>query len=271
MGVVNVTPDSFFDGGITLDSGAATARVDALLAAGATLLDIGGESTRPGAEPVPPAEQIARIAPALAHAIERGALVSIDTTSPEVADFALRRGARIVNDVSCLHDAELGAVVARHGATIILMHSRGSMAEMPGFSQWPDEGYGDVVAEVRSELEAARGRAMAQGVPREHVWIDPGFGFSKNARHSFELLRRLGELRGIGAILVVGPGRKSFIAAVDPSPPAERLGGTIAACLVAVERGAQVLRVHDVRDVRQALAVLREARGSSAEEAHGAG
>ena len=267
MGVVNVTPDSFFDGGSHLPAGAAALRVDAVIGAGATLVDIGGESTRPGAESVPAAEQIARVAPALARAKERGALVSIDTTSPEVAEFALARGARIVNDVSCLSDPTLAEVAARHEAALLILHSRGPMTRMPGFSSYPEDGYADVVTEVRVELGAARERAIARGVRPEHVWLDPGLGFSKSARHSFEVLRRLGELCSAGSILVVGPGRKSFIASVDPSAPEGRLGGTIAACIAAVERGAQVLRVHDVREVRQALAVTKSAQSPLDEEA----
>jgi dihydropteroate synthase len=245
MGVVNATPDSFFDGGRYAEAERAIAHVDALLDAGATIIDVGGESTRPGSHAVPAAEQIRRVGPALAHAVRSGVLVSIDTTSPEVADFALRQGAKIVNDVSCLGNEELGSVVARHGGALVLTHSRGPMTAMPGFSEWPDDGYRDVVAEVRSEWEAARDRACRQGVRPELVWLDPGFGFSKNARHSFELLRRLDELSA---------------------------EGTIAACLVAVDRGAHVLRVHDVKEVRQALAVRQAARRVPAPEpevAHG--
>jgi dihydropteroate synthase len=263
MGVVNVTPDSFFDGGRYFASGEAARRVDAVLEAGATIVDVGGESTRPGAESVHADEQIARIAPAIARAVERGAVASVDTTNAEVADFALLRGARIVNDVSCLADTALADIVSRREAALIVMHSRGPMTRMAGFSQWPEDGYADVVGEVRSELETARARAVARGVRPEHVFIDPGLGFAKSARHSFELLRRLGELRTPGDVLVVGPGRKSFIASVDPSSPEGRLGGTIAASLIAVERGAQVLRVHDVREVRQALAVAMAARVGS--------
>jgi len=260
MGVVNTTPDSFFDGGRYADRVSAEARVDAVLDAGAAVVDIGGESSRPGAPLVPPLEQIARIAPALARAVLRGALVSIDTTSPEVAHFALERGARIVNDVSCLGNEELGRVAARFDAALVLTHARGPMSRMSGFSEWPDADYGDVVVDVRREWEAARDRAVALGVRPEHVWMDPGLGFSKNARHSLELLGRLDELAPVSPVLVVGPGRKSFISAVDPSSPAERLGGTVAACLIAAERGARLLRVHDVREVRQALAVSRASR-----------
>lgn len=257
MGVVNATPDSFFDGGRYASASAAKARVDDLIAAQATIIDIGGESSRPGSLPVPAAEQIERIGAPLEHAVARGAVVSVDTTDPDVAEYACAAGAKIVNDVSCLANEELAAVAARHGAALIVMHSRGPMNRMPGFSQWPDRDYGDVVRDVEAEWRAARDRAVRRGVPLELVWMDPGLGFSKNARHSFELLRRLSELRGTSRCLVVGPGRKSFIASIEPAPPADRLGGTVAACLMAVDRGAQVLRVHDVREVRQALLVRR--------------
>jgi len=270
MGVVNVTPDSFSDGGRFVEPDAGRAHVDALLSAGATIIDVGGESSRPGAEPVPPQEQIRRVGPALDHAVRRGALVSIDTTSPEVASFALGRGARIVNDISCLSDPDLAHITARHDAAIIVTHSRGPMAKMAGFSRWPEGDYGDVVADVKAEWGAARDCAVTMGVRPEHVFCDPGFGFSKSARHTLELLRRLPELSATGVILVVGPGRKSFISAVDPSGPGDRLGGTIAACILAAQRGAHVLRVHDVREVRQALAIMRSATSSQATELAGA-
>jgi len=262
MGVVNVTPDSFYDGGRYLDVSRAAERVDRLIEDGADVLDIGGESSRPGSTPVPAAEQIARIGPALRHAVARGAVVSVDTTSPEVADHALSLGARIVNDVSCLADDDLARVTARHGAALVITHARGPMQKMAGFSQWPDGGYGDVVADVLAEWSAARERACAAGVRREDVILDPGLGFSKNARHSLKLLRRLGELGRAGALVAVGPGRKSFIASVDPSPPEERLGGTIAACVLAVQHGAKLVRVHDVRPVRQALALTHALGGA---------
>lgn len=259
MGVVNVTPDSFFDGGRFVLPGAAEQHVDALIEQGADLIDIGGESSRPGAAPVPPGEQLARVEAALRHAVDRGALVSIDTTHPGVADQALRWGARIVNDVSCLADEELARVTAHHEAAIIITHCRGPMEKMPGYSRWPDRAYGDVVEDVLAEWDAARERACRAGVRREAVLFDPGLGFSKNARHSFELLRRLEELTRAGAPIVVGPGRKSFIASVDPAPPEQRLGGTLAACLLSAQRGADILRVHDVAPLRQALAVARAA------------
>jgi dihydropteroate synthase len=259
MGVVNATPDSFYQSGRSENHAAALARVDQLRVEGAEIADIGGESSRPGAAPVSIDEQLARIEPVVAHAVADGRLqVSVDTTSPEVAARMLAIGAVFVNDVSCLADVELARVTARAGATLILMHTRGGLGSMAGFSEYPDDAYADVVSDVRREWCAARDRAMAVGMPRERVWFDPGIGFGKNARQSFELLRRLGELRDLGVPLVVGASRKSFIRAVDDVGPEERLGGTIAACLWCAAQGANVLRVHDVRAVRQALSVTDE-------------
>ncbi|MEZ4229122.1 MAG: dihydropteroate synthase [Polyangiaceae bacterium] len=256
MGVLNVTPDSFSDGGDFLAPSAARNRVDALLADGADIVDIGGESSRPGAAAIPPKEQVERIEPALRYAVGRGALVSIDTTSPEVAEHCLELGATLINDVSCLTEPDLAGVVAKAGGDLLIMHARGPMSRMPGFSEWPDDAYADVVLDVAREWSTARDRAMERGLARERIFFDPGLGFAKNARHSFEVLRRLQEFKRLEAPIFVGPGRKSFIAAVDPSPPAERLGGTIAACVISAQKGAHALRVHDVREVRQALAVL---------------
>jgi dihydropteroate synthase len=258
MGVLNVTPDSFYDGGRYLAESTAARQVESLVAEGADIIDIGGESSRPGSAPVPAAEQVARIEPAVRRAVEAGVKVSIDTTSPEVADRMLGLGAHVVNDVSCLSDPELARVTARYQADLVLMHARGSMADMKGFSVYAEDAYGDVVTDVLREWRAARDRALEAGLGRERVWLDPGLGFAKNARQSWELLRRLPELVAEGVPVVVGPSRKSFIGALDGSPPEGRLGGTIAACLLAVQRGAHVLRVHDVAAVRQALRVTRE-------------
>jgi dihydropteroate synthase len=256
MGVVNATPDSFYPAGRSESHAAARARVEQLIAEGADIADIGGESSRPGADVVPADEQIARIEPAASHAVASGRLrVSVDTTNPRVAERMLEVGAVYVNDVSCLADADLARVTAKGGATLILMHTRGALGSMAGFSDYPDDAYEDVVAEVKREWCAARDRAVAAGLPRERVWFDPGIGFGKNARQSFELLRRLAELRSLGVPLVVGASRKSFIRAVDDAGPDERLGGTIAACLWSAAHGADVLRIHDVRAVRQALSV----------------
>jgi dihydropteroate synthase len=255
MGVLNVTPDSFSDGGAYLAPAEARQRIDQMLEEGAEMIDIGGESTRPRAVAVPAPVQIERIRAPLAYAVnERRALVSVDTTSPEVARFALDHGARLINDVSCLGDLELARVTAQAGAGLIIMHARGAMAAMEGFSSTPESAYTDVVSEVRSEWLAARERAMSVGMPRDHVLLDPGFGYMKSARHSLELVRRLGELASLGAPIVAGPSRKSFLSRVSlPAEPALRLGATIAACLACVERGASVLRVHDVLAVRQAV------------------
>jgi len=260
MGVLNVTPDSFYDGGRYATEAAQRAQIDRMLAEGASIIDIGAESSRPGADAIPATVQLDRMAAALGHAVSRGALVSVDTTSPEVAARALELGARIVNDVSCLADVELARVTARAGATLLVMHARGPMSAQAGFSQYPDGGYGDVVEDVLREWRAARERAVAAGLPPGDVWLDPGLGFAKNARQSFELLARLAELTREGAPVVVGASRKSFIASLDDSAPADRLGGSIAAGLIAVERGASVLRVHDVLAQRQALDVVRRAR-----------
>jgi dihydropteroate synthase len=260
MGVLNVTPDSFSDGGLYLDPQAAKARVDELIRVGADIIDIGGESTRPGAPPVAPEEQIARIEHALVHAArERRAVVSVDTTNPEVAAYALANGASIVNDVSCLADDALARVVAEAGASLILMHARGSMTDMRGFSDAPGDAYLDIVEDVRREWSASRDRAVGQGLDPGEIVLDPGLGYMKNAAHSLELLQRLSELGSLGAPILVGPSRKSFIAktlGMDIGPT-ERLGGSIAACLAAADRGAAILRVHDVFEVRQALLIHR--------------
>jgi dihydropteroate synthase len=268
MGVVNVTPDSFYLESRSETAAQARARVDQLVTEGADIADIGGESSRPGAAAVPDDEQIARVEPAVRHALATGKLrVSVDTTSPRVAARMLEIGAEFVNDVSCLADTELARVTAHHGRTLILMHTRGNLGSMAGFSEYPDDAYTDVVEDVKREWCASRDRALAAGLPREKIWFDPGIGFAKNARQSFELLRRLEELTDLGVPLVLGASRKSFIRAVDDVPPAERLGGTISACLHGVARGASVLRVHDVRAVRQALAVsqLLEQQGGQAD------
>lgn len=254
MGVLNVTPDSFFDGGRYDAASRAAQRIDQLLAEGADVLDLGAESTRPGAPAIPAEEQITRLEPALRHAVGQGALVSVDTTSPEVARFALGLGAHLINDVSCLADVALARVCAEHGSPLILMHARGPAASMAGFSVYPDSGYQDVVSDVRREWRAARERAVAAGMAADDVYFDPGLGFAKNANQSYALLARLAEFRNEG-VIVVGPSRKSFIAAVDGTPPEQRLGGSVAACVLAAARGAAIVRVHDVREVRQALRV----------------
>jgi dihydropteroate synthase len=263
MGVCNITPDSFSDGGRFLEPEAARARVDELLADGADLVDIGGESTRPGAAPVPAHEQIARVLDAVRHAASRGACVSIDTANPEVAAVTLEAGASMVNDASCLRDDRLAQVTADQGAALLLMHARGTQEKMRGFSQYPDEGYGDVVGNVVAEWQAAAERAKAAGIAPEALVMDPGLGFAKNARQSATLLARLDEIvRAVEVPVAVGASRKSFLTLVDAdAPPAERVGASIAAALHAARAGASILRVHDVRATRQAIDLERQLAG----------
>ncbi|MDP9002690.1 MAG: dihydropteroate synthase [Myxococcota bacterium] len=263
MGVCNITPDSFSDGGHYLEPQAARARIDELLAHGADIVDIGGESTRPGAAPVPGQEQVERVIETLRHAVSRGVCVSIDTASAEVADVCLDAGACAVNDVSCLRDDGLARVVARRGAALVLMHARGTQSQMSGFSRYPDDGYDDVVRDVLAEWAAAAGRAMQFGVPHEALVMDPGLGFAKNARQSSELLARIGEIvRSLDVPVAVGASRKSFLTSVDTdAAPAERLGASIAAALHATRAGASILRVHDVRATRQAVDLVRRLDG----------
>ncbi|MGO8993359.1 MAG: dihydropteroate synthase [Polyangiaceae bacterium] len=261
MGICNVTPDSFSDGGRYFSLEDAKARVRELLEEGADFVDIGGESTRPGAEIVPAAEQLSRVLAVVRFAVEAGACVSIDTASPEVATACLDAGACAVNDVSCLRDEALAGACAANGAALILMHSREPMSKLKGFSAYPDDAYGDVVHDVVVEWAAAAERATACGLPREALVMDPGLGFAKNARHSTTLLSatsRIVEL--VGVPVCVGASRKSFLADRG-SKPTERLGASIAAALFAYRNGAQIVRVHDVRVTRQALDTERKLAG----------
>jgi len=259
MGVCNVTPDSFSDGGRYLGVTEARARVDELLAEGADLVDIGGESTRPGAAPVPPKDQLARVLDVVKYAADRGACVSIDTTSPEVAAACLDAGASAVNDVSCLREDDLAKVVASSGAAIVIMHTRGTQAEMKGFSEYADDAYGDeVLGTVIQEWRMAAGRAQAAGLTEGAIWMDPGLGFAKNARHSMEILRHIGRLEAsLPHKVVLGASRKSFLKLVDTAAaPEERIGASIAAAVHA-SGAVDMLRVHDVRATAQAIDLTR--------------
>jgi dihydropteroate synthase len=257
MGIVNATPDSFSDGGRFLDTDAAVAHALRLADEGADLIDLGGESTRPGAPPVPGAEEVRRVVPVVERLRARGfALpISVDTFKPEVARAALAAGADLVNDVMGLADPALAAVVAESKAPVVIMHMRGTPADMASRAV-----YGDVVADVARELEVAVARAVAAGVDRERIILDPGLGFAKTAEHSVALLARLPELRALGRPLLVGPSRKSFIGALTGAPVGERLPGTLAAVCVAVLAGAEFLRVHDVAAARQAAQVAAAMR-----------
>ena len=261
MGIVNVTPDSFSDGGRYLDAGAAVARCHELLAEGADLLDLGGESTRPGSEAVPVAEQWRRLEPVLTRvARERPeAALSIDTRSAEVARRALGAGARMVNDVSAMADPAMAGVVAAAGAGLVLMHMRGTPETMQGQTE-----YGDVTAEVAAFLRRRLTAAESAGVARECVALDPGIGFAKSAQGSLELLARIPELAAIGRPVLVGASRKSFLARLtgDEGPPQERVPASLAAAALAAWQGAHILRVHDVAATVRAVKLATAARGA---------
>jgi len=263
MGIVNVTPDSFSDGARYLDAGAAVARCHDLLAEGADVLDLGGESTRPGAEAVEPDEQWRRLEPVLTRVMrERPEVVlSVDTRSADVARRALDAGARIVNDVSALADPAMAAAVAKAGAGLVLMHMRGTPETMQR-----DTVYADVTAEVAAFLRGRTAVAEQAGVARESVALDPGIGFAKSAEGSLELLARIPELAAIGRPVLVGASRKSFLAHLtgDEGPPQDRVPASLAAATIATWQGAHVLRVHDVaataRAVKLAIAARRAVR-----------
>jgi dihydropteroate synthase len=256
MGVVNVTPDSFSDGGRYLDADAAVAHGEKLVRDGASILDVGGESTRPGAVEVDEAEELRRTEPVVA-ALASAATVSIDTSKLVVAEAALDAGASIVNDVTALRrDPEMAALCAERGAGVVLMHMPGNPRTMQD-----DPSYGDVVDEVKSFLAGRIEVAVAAGVEEERIWLDPGIGFGKTVEHNLELLRRLAELRGLGRPLVIGTSRKSFIGGIDGSEVNQRLGGSIASSVLAAAEGADVLRVHDVAETAQAMRVAEAILG----------
>ncbi len=254
MGIVNVTPDSFSDGGRFAGSHEAIARARALAAAGAAILDIGGESTRPGAEPVPVEEELARVLPVVEALAAEGYLISIDTRKSVVAKAALAAGAAIVNDVSAgRYDPEMAAVVAEAQAPVILMHARGDPRTMQD-----DPRYDDVAVEVFRELAACIRRFVEAGVSAHNIVIDPGIGFGKRLADNLALIRDIGALHALGKPVLLGASRKSFIRALGGAERAsERLGGSLAAALVAAQAGAAVLRVHDVAATGEALAVAR--------------
>jgi dihydropteroate synthase len=267
MGVVNVTPDSFSDGGRFLDAGAAIAQGRALVAEGADILDIGGESTRPGAEPVAAPEELRRVLPVVEGLAGEGldVQISVDTYKSAVARAALDAGASLVNDVTAFRaDPEIAGLVAQSGADCCLMHMLGEPRTMQ-----QDPHYEDVVDEVRAFLEERLEFAVREGVERERIMLDPGIGFGKTEAHNLELLRRLPELLTLGAPIVIGTSRKGFLGRIiaraagrsEPVGVADRLAGTVASNVLAYERGASVFRVHEVAPVRDALAVAAATLG----------
>jgi dihydropteroate synthase len=262
MGIVNVTPDSFSDGGEFLDPHRAIAHGRELAAEGADVLDVGGESTRPGAEGVTAEEELARVAPVV-DALARGERpsVSIDTSKFAVAEAALSAGAAMVNDVTALRaDPDLAGLCAQRGCEVVLMHMLGdprTMQENPT--------YEDVVDDVKAFLAQRIEFALAEGIDEERIWIDPGIGFGKTVEHNLELHRRLDELSELGRPISFGSSRKAFIGSLTGSEVDQRLGGTIASNVIAYANGAQMLRVHDVAPMRQAITVADALmRGGSA-------
>ena len=251
MGVVNVTPDSFSDGGRFLDPRKAIAHARRLIDEGADLVDVGGESTRPGAQSVDAANELRRILPVL-HALRDAAVpVAVDTVKPQVMQAAIAEGASIINDVNALRAPGALQVVAISGVGVCMMHMQGAPRTMQVAPH-----YQDVVAEVRGFLLERMDAAVAMGIARERIAIDPGFGFGKTAGHNLDLLRNLERLAELGAPVLVGLSRKSTLGAITGRPALERLAASIAAALLAVQHGARIVRVHDVAETRDAFAVL---------------
>src|SRR3954452_7177609 len=251
MGVINVTPDSFSDGGAFEDAAEAVSHGRRLAAEGAAILDVGGEATRPGAEPVPAAEELRRVLPVV-EGLAHVARVSIDTMKLEVAEAALDAGAVYVNDVTAFrHDPGLAGLVAGRGADCGLMHMLGEPRTMQR-----EPRYEDVVSEVKAFLEERLRFAVGEGVPEQRIALDPGIGFGKTLEHNLELLARLHELTDLGRPLVIGTSRKSFLGTITGRDVTERVPATVATCVMAYERGASVFRVHDVAAVADALKVV---------------
>ena len=258
MGVLNVTPDSFSDGGEYMDAEAAVAHARAMASEGAALVDVGGESTRPGAAPVGEAEELRRVMPVVEALGGDGDVpISIDTSKAAVARAATAAGATFVNDVTALRgDSGMAEVVAASGAEVCLVHMLGEPRTMQD-----DPRYDDVVSDVKALLEERLAFAVAEGIAEERVWLDPGIGFGKTLQHNLELLRRLDEIVAIGRPVLVGASRKRFIGTLTGRAEQDRVAGTVAANVMAFERGAHMFRVHDVAATRDALAVASATLG----------
>ncbi|MDA1097616.1 MAG: dihydropteroate synthase [Proteobacteria bacterium] len=254
MGIINVTPDSFHDGGRRLDPNAAIAHGRALASAGAAILDIGGESTRPGAAAVPVAEELARVIPVIEALTAEGLVLSVDTRRAAVMAAAVKAGARMINDVTALrHDPDSLACVAELSVPVVLMHSRGEPATMRSMTR-----YDDLVMDVFDALAARVAACTDAGIDRGRLLIDPGLGFAKEAAQSAELLRRMASFHALGCPVLIGASRKSFIGNLTgAASPEDRLPGSLAAAFWATQQGAAVLRVHDVTETVQMLAIFR--------------
>ncbi len=258
MGILNVTPDSFSDGGEFLSVSRALDHARRMLADGAAIIDVGGESTRPGASPVPVEEELARTVPVVRALVEElGAVVSIDTSKPEVMRAAVEAGAELINDVNALRAPGALEAAAESGAAVCLMHMQGTPRDMQH-----DPRYRDVVAEVRTFLQERASACLAAGIPAESIVLDPGFGFGKRLEHNLALFRHLPDLAALGYPLLVGVSRKSMVGALTgQDDPRHRVYGSVALALLAVQRGASILRVHDVAATREVLACWEAIEG----------
>ena len=256
MGVLNVTPDSFADGGTFLELRDATDRVGQMLGEGADIVDIGGESTRPGATPTPESEELARVIPLLENIREscdaRGVPISVDTRKPAVMRAAIAAGASMINDINALRASGAIDAVSEGGAAVCLMHMQGEPATMQQSAT-----YVDVVADVALFLSERAAACVAAGIGRDRIVLDPGFGFGKTVEHNLALLRRLAEIAALGYPLLAGLSRKSTIGVLTGRDVDDRMAGSVAAALAAVARGAAIVRVHDVRETIDALKVWR--------------
>jgi dihydropteroate synthase len=261
MGIVNVTPDSFSDGGKFFDADAAVEHALRLAADGADILDIGGESTRPGAETVPESEELRRVMPVIRRLVDLLEVpISVDTRKASIARAAIEAGAEIINDVSGLEgDPAMVEVAVATGAGVCVMHMRGTPQTMQ-----VDPTYGDVVREVHDHLRDRRDALVAAGIDRQRICLDPGLGFGKTAEHSLTLLSHCGLLHDLGCPLLVGPSRKSFLGKLLGGDRTDRTSATIGAALGLAAQGVQILRVHDVRPVREALLAFEATRGMDA-------
>ena len=263
MGILNVTPDSFSDGGKYLNAADAIHRLEVLIEGGADIIDVGGESTRPGAAPISAQEEIHRILPVLKawNQEKRNAILSMDTSKSEVADVALQQGASLVNDVTALRgDPEMGRVVARYQAGVVLMHMKGTPRTMQ-----KDPSYENIVSEIIRFFEQRMEEAISCGIQENSIILDPGIGFGKKLVHNLEILRSLREFKTLGRPLLVGPSRKSFIGEILDLPIGERLHGTAAAVAVSILNGADILRVHDVAEMKQVAKVVDALQGNDDE------
>jgi len=251
MGILNLTPDSFYESSRFSEPEAAIERAMEMLDEGADWIDLGGESSRPGAAPVSLAEEIQRVIPLVKALAGRGIIVSVDTTKAELARRALDEGARLINDISAFSmDSEMASVCARYKAHCVLMHMRGTPRSMQSHTE-----YADIVAEVYAYLERRLAFAVERGVDRERIIIDPGIGFGKSVEGNIELIRNIEALKKIGRPLLIGASRKSFIGARRAEPEADRLAGSLSIAAIAVMKGADILRVHDVKETRQAVSM----------------